>query len=297
MPCLKTHNEGGITLTAKNHQGSIIEIDASPNAQSAMFMHYALPANNYGHKKYRHLVDYMGHEHLGGKTLIYIIDGIWAGFNWEGIVEKWSMEPFSDDYPNSLFVSLDPVALESVCYDFLLEEYKNKPTEDQYPYIDGTDDYLLQAADESNWPTGVTYDPENDGSKLASLGVHEHWNNASDKQYSRNLGTGDGIELLKAKSDFNFDIISIDVLSTHRNKVRIYPQPAKNYFTVDLGTESLAASRILVHDMSGKEIINKVVENRSSLQRINISTLSEGNYIVQIEVSNGKRFSEKLVVK
>jgi hypothetical protein len=31
---------------------------------------------------------------------------------------------------------------------------------------------------------------------LASLGVHEHWNNATDKQYTRNLGMGDGIELI-----------------------------------------------------------------------------------------------------
>jgi hypothetical protein len=31
------------------------------------------------------------------------------------------------------------------------------------------------------------------------LGVHEHWNNPQDKQYSRNLGTGDGIELIKVK--------------------------------------------------------------------------------------------------
>ena len=34
--------------------------------------------------------------------------------------------------------------------------------------------------------------------RLASLGVHEHWNNAVEKQYSRNLGIGDGIELVIA---------------------------------------------------------------------------------------------------
>ncbi|MBN2105488.1 hypothetical protein JW835_15725, partial [bacterium] len=37
---------------------------------------------------------------------------------------------------------------------------------------------------------------EGDGTRLSSLGVHEHWNNAADKQYSRNLGTGEGIELI-----------------------------------------------------------------------------------------------------
>jgi hypothetical protein len=31
---------------------------------------------------------------------------------------------------------------------------------------------------------------------LASLGVHEHWNNAQEKQYSKNLGKGEGIELV-----------------------------------------------------------------------------------------------------
>ena len=32
---------------------------------------------------------------------------------------------------------------------------------------------------------------------LTVLGVHEHWNNPVDKQYSRNLGAGEGIELIQ----------------------------------------------------------------------------------------------------
>jgi hypothetical protein len=32
--------------------------------------------------------------------------------------------------------------------------------------------------------------------RLASLGVHEHWNNPTEKKYSRNLGSGNGIELV-----------------------------------------------------------------------------------------------------
>ena len=42
----------------------------------------------------------------------------------------------------------------------------------------------------------TTYDPDGDGNALTSQGVHEHWNNATDKQYTRNLGTGNGIELV-----------------------------------------------------------------------------------------------------
>jgi len=37
--------------------------------------------------------------------------------------------------------------------------------------------------------------------RLESLGVHEHWNNATDKQYSRNLKTWGGIELILLHSD------------------------------------------------------------------------------------------------
>ena len=35
------------------------------------------------------------------------------------------------------------------------------------------------------------------GNFYPSLGVHEHWSNPADKQYSKNLGTGEGIELVK----------------------------------------------------------------------------------------------------
>ena len=60
----------------------------------------------------------------------------------------------------------------------------------------GAQDYLHEAALAHDPPSGTFYDPENDGMAMASLGVHEHWNNPEDKQYSRNLGTGDGIELI-----------------------------------------------------------------------------------------------------
>jgi hypothetical protein len=67
VPCLKTHNEGGITLIAKNHQGSFLEKGDDPKSQYAINMHYSLPKNNRGTGQYRHTVDYMGHEQTGGK--------------------------------------------------------------------------------------------------------------------------------------------------------------------------------------------------------------------------------------
>jgi hypothetical protein len=75
------------------------------------------------------------------------------------------MYPFNDDWTNSIFFSQDPVAIDSVMYDFL-------HTEGPIP-IEGSQNYLHQAAD----PFPNTYDPEGDGRFLnTSLGVHEHWN-------------------------------------------------------------------------------------------------------------------------
>ena len=63
------------------------------------------------------------------------------------------------------------------------------------------DDYLHEAALADNPPSGTFYDPEGDGIPLESLGVHEHWNNPVDKQYSRNLdpAEGAGIELISSE--------------------------------------------------------------------------------------------------
>ena len=58
------------------------------------------------------------------------------------------------------------------------------------------DNYLHEAAMAHDPASGTVYDPEGDGVALASLGVHEHWNNPIDKQYSGNLGAAGGIELV-----------------------------------------------------------------------------------------------------
>jgi hypothetical protein len=200
IPMLKGHRRAGVTMFAKNHFGS-------NTRSSAVHLHCGLPAPNQmengvtepGYGKYRVTVDLMGHELTGGKNLLYLMDALWSSDQANSYPKKFYMEPFNNDWMSSIFLSLDPVAIESVGYDFLRSEFtSSRPSGDgagTYVQMDGVDDYLHQAASSSNWPTGIQYDPENDGTVIGSLGTHEHWNNAIDKQYSRNLGTGEGIEL------------------------------------------------------------------------------------------------------
>lgn len=196
IPVLKGHMRAGITMFAKNHFGS-------HSRSKAQHLHGGLvkPATDnpirgdYG--IYRVQVDLMGHELLGGKTLIYIMDALWPSDYEINKPDKWMMHPFNNDWMSSLFLSFDPVAIESVGFDFLRSEYTTQRGLATYPQMDGVDDYLHQAASTTNWPSGIEYDPENDGTVISSLGVHEHWNNPIDKQYTKNLDTGNGIELFK----------------------------------------------------------------------------------------------------
>ncbi|MCP4259288.1 MAG: DUF362 domain-containing protein [Planctomycetes bacterium] len=200
---LKSHDGGGITVCGKNHYGSLLR---NPNGtlrgQTYDYydMHSSLPLFRRGMGHYRALVDLMGHPELSGKTVLYLVDGLFAGQNWDSRPFKWNMAPFNGDWPSSVFVSQDPVAIDSVCYDFLTTEWND------YSYYDGADDYLHEAALADNPPSGTFYNPNQDHVGLASQGVHEHWNNSLLKQYSRNLGIGEGIELISPVSgDFNGD--------------------------------------------------------------------------------------------
>jgi hypothetical protein len=200
VPALKAHARAGVTLAAKNHFGSQTRDDAQ-------HLHMGLvdPAgapvpnrpNRQGYGLYRIQVDLMGHRLLGGKTMLYLIDGLWAGSEAVDPPVRFQTAPFNGDWTSSLLLSQDPVAVESVGYDILRNEFTEARHPGRaYPQMAGVDDYLHQAADPSKWARSVTYDPENDGSPLTSLGVHEHWQSPTDRRYSRNLGQAEGIDLV-----------------------------------------------------------------------------------------------------
>jgi hypothetical protein len=265
VPVLKKHHRAGITLTAKNHFGSIGAFTGG-----AWHLHYSLPcpeatgvAENSDYGVYRCFVDIIGHKDLGGKTVLYLVDAIWGSTNWGHPPIKYRMTPFNDDWPNSLFVSQDPVALESVAFDFLFYEFdEDHPTEGSpatsdkgpFPHFEGTDDYMLQAADPNNWPSGFEYDPEDDGTPISSsLGVHEHWNNATDKLYSRNFGMSEGIELVS-----EYTPTSIFEQSNSQNHTfqleQNYPNPFSSNTSISYNLLVPAKVNLSIYDLNGKKI-------------------------------------------
>jgi len=182
VPILKAHARAGIILFAKNHFGSHTREDAE-------YLHEGLvaPYNYIGPIQtdsniYRVQVDLMGHEKFGGNQVIFLLDARWSGSEAVNPPTKWGMEPFNGDWTSSIFLSQNLVAIELVAFDFLYAEYDGSFTEFfaqkvNYPHMNGTTDYLRQAALFDYWPDGFIYDPENDGIPISSLGVNEHWNN------------------------------------------------------------------------------------------------------------------------
>ena len=196
---LKGHTMAGMTVCAKNHLGSIFTASGEAGARD---LHPSIavkggrrgPTTLQAMGSYNSLVDLNGHEQTGGKTVLYLIDALYATKHNEYRLDptcKWESAPFNKRWTASLFAAQDGVAIDSVALDFL----RNEPT--LATIVTGAvDNYLHEMAQANQPPSKTAYDPEKDGKLLASLGVHEHWNNAADKKYSRNLGSGAGIELV-----------------------------------------------------------------------------------------------------
>jgi hypothetical protein len=173
------YGNASVTLIFKSSWGLI-----GPKRAS---LHPLLHDWEYPMNSYNILTDIYGSKNIDGKTVLTIIDGLYSGDRWNSKPLKWSMAPFNGKYPSSMLASQDPVALESVGLDFLRSEM---------PLFKNADRHLHEAALANAPPSGTSYKP--DGIRISSLGVHEHWNNPIDKQYSRNLkpSVGKGIELV-----------------------------------------------------------------------------------------------------
>lgn len=192
---LKGHSYG-ITLCGKNHFGSFINGNTMRPPEGAN-LHQFLTQNEMG--SYSPLTDLMANKQLGGKTVLYMLDAlVCATSEGASVTEdssRWQQAPFNGNYTSSIFVSQDPVAIDSVGADFLINEPavtdRNRALRDN-PNVEN---YLHEAGLVGDAPSGNVYRNGNE-EIVSNLGVHEHWNNSVEKLYSRNLGKDEGIELV-----------------------------------------------------------------------------------------------------
>lgn len=149
IPLFKSHGSY-VTLALKNHYGSVY-YDLNDN----MSMHKYFESEDGGCdlETENVLADINNNPHIRDKTRLVIGEGIFGNphTNWQS-VERW--EIFGDDDPNIYFFSADPIAISSVMTDYIMEE---RGWQDHWQLHAGA---------------------------LLGLGVHEHWDNFTNRQYS-----------------------------------------------------------------------------------------------------------------
>lgn len=145
IPIIKRHGGSGVTLSMKNHLGSLnpstrTSIENIPDIHDYIYLY----SKNYN-SNYNPLVDININPNIKNKIVLIVGDGLYG--NWYSNNQeprKW--KTFNNKALNTLFFSRNPVVIDSVMYDFLSAE----------TFIDhGSDDYLHIAA-------------------RNGLGIHEH---------------------------------------------------------------------------------------------------------------------------
>jgi hypothetical protein len=300
---LKVHERNGMTLVAKCDFGS-------HTRSNAMHLHMGLvnpdgssPAgtknSRFGYNKYRVLVDLMGHKKLGGNAMLFVVDGLWGGAGANLKPVKFKIAPFNNDWPSSILMSQDEIALESVCYDILKADFTSDKHAETYPQMAGVDDHLHQAADSTNWPTGVKYDPENDGTVIGSLGVHEHWNNSTDQKYSRNLGLGSGIELIKLQKATSIEHPSSSIPNSFMLEQN-YPNPFNPTTSIRYQVPTRSTLTLKVYDELGKEVatlFEGTLQPGNYETTFNGSKLASGVYFCKLQSEYFSSTKKMLLIK
>ena len=311
---LKAHKLAGITICAKNHFGTYLSSTLSKSGPTDAGVHPFIAATNnlpqFGTKRemgtYNALVDIMGHKDLGEKTLLFIADAlhISAWHNTSVTVDcMMEMPPFNGDWMSSLFLSFDGVAIESVGLDFL----RNEPGA-AGSWIDGNvDNYLHEAALAGDPPSGTVYDPEDDGTPLGSLGVHEHWNDHINKQYSRNLGKEEGIELVYVDATTGAtttpgDSIPGDSIPGDSttgiypplmlSEIQIFPNPVQDLAILSIESEAMGWMSVEIISLNGQRAGLDRFRKTSVKQdfSMDLSGLAPGTYFCLVK---GKGISVK----
>jgi uncharacterized protein (DUF362 family) len=113
MPIMKKHSHAYVTLSFKNHFGTI---------RTCGDLHGpTFPDDSAYSADYNPLVELYQNPHFADKTVLTIGDGLYASRgNQSTRPEPWVT--FGNGAPNSLFFSADPVAIDCVMYDFLEAE-------------------------------------------------------------------------------------------------------------------------------------------------------------------------------
>jgi hypothetical protein len=146
---------------------------------------------------------------------------------------------------------------------------------------------------------GIVYDPDNTGTRLPSLGVHEHWNNMTERKYSRNLGTGDGIELLAVERN----VTSVWENGPAARSFRLYPgypNPFNPGTVISYDITEQTRVSLAVYDVRG-QVVAQLVDGQQASGRHSVkfdgSRLASGVYLCRVQAGASAQTQRLLLIK
>lgn len=98
------------------------------------------------------------------------------------------------------------------------------------------------------------------------------------------------------EDQFNDNVLGVEEFEADRI-FAIYPNPADNEITIQSVSNILkAGAKIELHDMLGRRVINETLNSSIEEQKINVSSLNEGVYLLKVSSENFST-TKKIVVK
>jgi hypothetical protein len=93
--------------------------------------------------------------------------------------------------------------------------------------------------------------------------------------------------IVPGQENLSFETLSVSEISFNDNDIKVYPNPASDYISIETPLTIDAAE---IYDITGKRILNI-----KELKTFSISELTNGTYIIIVH-SNEKKYSKKIIV-
>ena len=120
--------------------------------------------------------------------------------------------------------------------------------------------------------------------------------------YNTSAITGGAFTLTGNLGQFGFEVVlagtctlNTDTIDGVSNKMNIYPNPAKDFINIELGS-TLDNATISVYNTIGQIVIPSQVINTNSI-KLNISSLAKGVYIIKVNNGDKEISNEKFIVE
>ena len=261
MPLMKGHVGQGITFGSKNFYGI--------NGLKPIWSQ-----NDGKHPANSALTNYMTNANFGGKTILWVMDAMYPNKNLDGTPDtKWTDAPFNGRPASSFIMSLDGVAEESVSLDFIFQHYADEINSNGG--LSNSEAYLINAAQ-------------------ANAGVHEHWNNNTDRQYSKNLDPTvvNGIELI----GLTLTATAIqNPTATTDNLMKLYSK-GDGYIHLSMSKVSTASKlKLELFNSKGTSIFCKTVS--TDTYKVYAGQLPVGTYLYKVSYQDKTKSGKIMIPK